>query len=51
MGYDGTPRHPDLHPEMSRKQWEKDNWNDGKAPRPTAEQIEWTNQEKGQVQR
>lgn len=32
MGYDGTPRHPELHPDGSRKQWEQENWGGNKAP-------------------
>ena len=50
-GYDGTPKHPELNPDMSRTEWKREQWNGEDVPRPTAKQIEWTDNSKGVVHR
>lgn len=49
-GYDGTPLHPELIPDISRGEWEQEAWDNEWVPRPTLEQINWDSDDIGIVQ-
>lgn len=50
-GYDGKPLHPDLTPNMSRGEWQESVWDGEWIPRPTPEQITWSEDDVGVVER